>query len=439
MDRTPTIRLITFTYYSANGLFTLAASIIWGVNTLFLMSAGLDIFQVMIVNAAFTIGQLVFEVPTGVVADTLGRKTSFVLSTITLVLSTLMYVGAERFDWGIGWFIVASVLIGLGYTFQTGAIDAWLVDALDHLGYDKPMDTVFARGGAVFGVAMLIGTLAGGFLGQLDLAVPYYVRAGILTVCLVYALFIMRDLGFESRPFKWRRFGTETRTILDAAVHYGWQHRIVRPLFFSALAQGVFFIFGFYSWQRYFLDLLAQELVWVAGVVTALFSLSGILGNGIASRLRRAEGGANAGRVLLVTAAVQSALAIAVGAVGLLWPTSALGFWPFAIAVVFYLAFGVAMGIAQPVRQAFLNRQIPSAQRATVLSVDSFFTDVGASGGQLGLGWLSRAVSIPLAWVVGGVVISAAVPMYRLAGKADVAMQLENSAESGASAGTAGE
>ena len=73
MSSPPTARSIKFTYYSANGLFTLATSIIWGVNTLFLMGAGLDIFEVMVVNAAFTVGQLVFEVPTGVVADTLGR------------------------------------------------------------------------------------------------------------------------------------------------------------------------------------------------------------------------------------------------------------------------------------------------------------------------------------------------------------------------------
>ena len=74
----------------------------------------------------------------------------------------------------------------------------------------------------------------------------------------------------------------------------------------------------------------------------------------------------------------------------------------FLAAAGLYLVLGVIIGVQAPVRQAFLNRQIPSAQRATVLSLDAFFADGGASAGQLGLGWLSRAVSIPVAWIVGG-------------------------------------
>ena len=59
-------------YLVISGLFTLSASVIWGVNTLFLLDAGLDIFEVFVVNAAFTVGMVLFEIPTGVVADTTG-------------------------------------------------------------------------------------------------------------------------------------------------------------------------------------------------------------------------------------------------------------------------------------------------------------------------------------------------------------------------------
>lgn len=73
-------RQIISIYYWVTALYTLSVSIIWGINTLFLMDAGLDIFQVMIVNAFFTAGTVIFEVPTGVVADTVGRKVSFLLA-----------------------------------------------------------------------------------------------------------------------------------------------------------------------------------------------------------------------------------------------------------------------------------------------------------------------------------------------------------------------
>lgn len=419
MTRTPTARSVIGVFLAANGLFTLAASLIWAVNTLFLLDAGLDIFTVMVANAAFTLGQLVFEVPTGVIADTIGRKASFLIGIGSLFVATILYVLAAQLGWGLGMFVVASVVIGFGFTCQTGAMDAWLVDALAETGYDRPLDGVFAKGQIVFGAATLAGTLVGGLLGQIDLAVPYYARAVVLLVALVFVAVSMREIGFEPRPLVWRRFGEETRKIAQAGVTYGWRNQVVRPLLFASLVQGSFFIFGFYSWQRYFLDLLGRELVWVNGVVTAAFALAGIAGNSLVERVMRTPGGRrSAGRVLTVAALVSSVLVVGVGLVGVLVPPSEHGLGPFLAAAGLYVAFGVVGGVAGPVRQAYINRQIPSAQRATVLSLDAFFNDGGATGGQLGFGWLSRAVSIPVAWVTSGVLLVIAAPLYAAAARA---------------------
>jgi len=408
------------TYLTANGLFTLAASLIWAVNTLFLLSAGLDIFTVMVVNAAYTVGQLVFEVPTGVVADTIGRKASFLLGIGALAIATVLYVLAAQLGLGLPAFVAASVLLGFGFTCQTGAIDAWLVDALAHTGYDRPLDGVFASGQAVFGVATLLGTIGGGILGQIDLALPYYARSVVLLLAFAFVAVAMRDVGFEPRPLVWSRFGEETRTILRAGARYGWRNRTVRTLFLAAAVQGSFFIFGFYSWQRYFLDLLGRELVWVNGLVTAGFAIAGIVGNSLVKPVMGAEQRRrSAGTVLALTAFGQAVLVVAIGAVGLLVPTEGSGTAPFLFAVGLYLVFGAVAGVQGPIRQAFLNRQIPSAQRATVLSLDALFGDGGASVGQLGLGWLSRAASIPLAWTVSGLLLLAAPPLYRTAAVAE--------------------
>ena len=70
---------------------TLAASLIWGINTLFLLDAGLSNLEAFAANAFFTAGMVIFEVPTGVVADTWGRRISYLLGTITLATSTFLY------------------------------------------------------------------------------------------------------------------------------------------------------------------------------------------------------------------------------------------------------------------------------------------------------------------------------------------------------------
>src|SRR6188768_2007000 len=132
---------------------TLAASFIWGINTLFLLDAGLSNLEAFAANAFFTAGMVLFEVPTGIVADTIGRRVSYLLGTLTLMASTFLYVllwqiGAPLWEWAI-----ASMLLGLGFTFFSGAVEAWLVDALTATGYTGELETVFGRGQVVTGAA----------------------------------------------------------------------------------------------------------------------------------------------------------------------------------------------------------------------------------------------------------------------------------------------
>jgi MFS family permease len=275
-------------YLTVQTLFTLAASLIWAINTIFLIrEGGLTILEVMIVNAVFTLGQMVFEVPTGVIADTIGRRASILLAMLTLMISTLLYVLTPIWHLGIWGFILASVIIGLGFTFQTGAVDAWLVDALDSTDWNRPKDRVFAWGQMASGGGMLVGSLLGGILGQIDLTLPYLVRAALLGVAFVVVAVLVHDAGFKPRPLKWSTFGMESRRILDAGTKFGWRSRVVRPLLWTSAASGVFMMFGFYVWQPYVLDLLGRNYVWLLGVVQALFSLTGILGNVLVGRVMR--------------------------------------------------------------------------------------------------------------------------------------------------------
>src|ERR687892_758666 len=116
-------------------LHTLAASLIWGINTLFLLDAGLSNTEAFAANAFFTAGMVLFEVPTGVVADTRGRRTSYLLGTLTLSISTVLYLVMWRVMAPFWAWALVSALLGLGFTFFSGAVEAWLGDALTPTGY----------------------------------------------------------------------------------------------------------------------------------------------------------------------------------------------------------------------------------------------------------------------------------------------------------------
>src|SRR5438270_13390199 len=114
-------------------------SLIWGIDTLFKLGAGLDIEQVLLTNAAFTLGSMVFEIPTGVVADTVGRRVSLLLCLVTLFSTTLLYVACAWRGWGFGAFLWISGLLGLRYTFYIGPVEPWVLDALTAAGYSGPL------------------------------------------------------------------------------------------------------------------------------------------------------------------------------------------------------------------------------------------------------------------------------------------------------------
>lgn len=398
---------IVRTYLAIVAVTTFAQALIWGVNTLFLLDAGLDIFGVMVANAAFAAGQVVFEVPTGVVADTVGRRVSYLLCVGILAVSTLLYVWFGAVRAGLLPFILASVLLGLGYTFFTGAVEAWMIDALNSVGYAGPTDVIFARGAIAQGAAMLIGTVGGGFLAQIDLAIPYLVRAGLMVPAALIGFLFMREMGFTPRPLSVSRLGEETRTIARAGVQFGWRDPVVRPLMISGSVLGTFFMYGFYSWQAYFLDLLGRELVWVNGIVAALVALAAIAGNSLVGRLRKTR--LQRATIIFAMVAVQAVVIVMAALLQIFW-----------IAVPLYLVSTLAFGVMSPIRQAWLNARIPSAQRATVISLDALFLDAGGAGGQVGLGYLSRAVSIPMAWIVGGTIQLIALPFIWRAGRTEV-------------------
>jgi len=407
------------TYLGVAATTTLAQSLIWGVNTLFLLSVGLDIFQVMLINAAYTVAQVIFEVPTGVVADTIGRRVSYLLAVAIILVSTLLYVGFGLMGYGLWPFAAASALLGVGYTFYTGAVDAWMVDALHSVGYEGRLEPIFARYGVMFGIFMLIGTTLGGLLGQIDLWIPYVARAVVLVPAFLLGLLVMRDLGFKGRPLTLGSFGGETRRIAAEGVTYGLRDKVVRFIMFSSLVQGVFFMYGFYSWQKYFLDLLGRDLVWVTGVIAALVGLTQIFGNLLVGRITARV--PDRGLILMVCSGVTTLAVIGAALVQQFW-----------IAVPLYLVSTMAFGISMPVKQGWLNSRIPSQQRATIISLDALFGDGGSTVGQVGLGYLSQAVSIPVAWLVGGVIQGASVPLLAVARRAERAEPAEPAATAGA-------
>lgn len=397
----PTPRTIVRTYLGLMLGNTLAASLIWGINTIFLLDAGLSNLEAFAANAFFTAGMVLFEVPTGVIADTVGRRASYLLGTLTLTVSTLLYVLLWEIEAAFWMWAVVSVLIGLGFTFFSGAVEAWLVDALTATGFEGDMETVFGRGQVVSGVAMLTGSVAGGFIAQqASLGVPFVVRSAILLVMFAVAFRLMRDVGFT--PERGGRPVAEMRRILTASVDYGLRVPAVRWLMLENLFVGGVGIYAFYALQPYLLELYGDpEAYQVAGLVAAIVAGAQILGGLAALRIRRLFRRRTS--ALIATAGLSSLTLALIGLVESFW--AVLG-----LIVVWGLLFAATM----PIRQTYLNGLIPSRQRATILSFDSMMGSAGGVWTQPVLGKAADVWGYGTSYVMGAGISALALPFLLL-------------------------
>jgi MFS family permease len=399
---TDTSRVVQRTYLVLILLTTLAASFIWGVNTLFLLDAGLSNAEAFTANAFFTVGQVLFEVPTGVVADTRGRRTSFMLGAATLLASTLLYLLMWQTHASIAGWAIASILLGLGFTFFSGATEAWLVDALRATNFTGSLETVFGRAQTVGGAAMLAGSVAGGFIAQAtSLGVPYVIRAAMLGVTLLVAFWFMHDLGFTPQrgvgPVK------AVRTVMTGAVDGGLRNRPVRWLMLAGPFTGGVGMFAFYAFQPYLLQLYGDPNAYgIAGLAAAIVAAAQILGGMLVSRVRRLF--KRRTDALILGSVLTVVLLVLVGL------TSS-----FILAIVLITVWSLAFAMEAPLRQAFVNGLIPSEQRATVLSFDALMSSSGGVVAQPALGRVADLYGYPASYVVCGAISVLAVPFAFLA------------------------
>ncbi|MEP6639085.1 MAG: MFS transporter [Chloroflexota bacterium] len=381
---------------------TLSASFIWGINTLFLLDAGLDNTQAFAANAFFTVGQVLFEVPTGIVADTRGRRFSFLLGAATLVLATLLYLVMWQVRAGLLGWAIASILLGLGFTFFSGATEAWLVDALRATDFRGTLESVFARAQIVSGVAMLIGSVLGGVIAQAtSLGVPYLIRAAMLGLTMVIAFRFMHDLGFT--PSRGDGVASEIRGVLRGSIDGGLRNPPVRWLMLAAPFTVGAGIYAFYAFQPYLLQLYGDPKAYgVAGLAAAVIAGAQIVGGVTVTRVRRL--------FKRRTDALRAAGVATVVLLALIGLTN-----DFRFALLLIVAWSLIFALESPLRQAYINGLIPSEQRATVLSFDNLMGSAGGVVAQPALGRVADLNGYAASYLVAAAVQLLAVPFIVLA------------------------
>ncbi|MBI3786121.1 MAG: MFS transporter [Deltaproteobacteria bacterium] len=379
------------TYYVVYGLYCASWSTLTPVYPLFLLGRGLDLFQINLVFAVYLIVAFLFEVPTGAIADVVGRKTSFVLSCAVRASAFGLYWYAQGFlDC-----LLAEVVDGVGTTLASGALDAWVVDSVRDDGDAGQVGKIFARAGFWACPMMIAGGLLGSYLANVDLGLAWPCGALLFAITGVVGGLAMN----ESRPVA-SRSASVWRSWLNASsggLRIVGRSPVLRTLCLLTAATSFAVMPAWHYWPAR-LQQLSGEGIWLLGWVWALITLAAMAGNALMPRLvPRFQR-----RHVLSVAWMWRASMLGVGALSSNLP----------LAVVAVLAMQAVYGLSEPTLQSWMNEHADSELRATVLSARSMAFTFGGGAGLVCLGLLGRGYGITSVWAASAILVALIAPGF---------------------------
>jgi DHA3 family tetracycline resistance protein-like MFS transporter len=382
---------------------SLLFSLIFTVSQLYYVTVvGLTPLQLVLTGTILEGTVFLFEIPTGVLADVKSRRLSVIIGYALMGLGFVVE-GSFAFFATVA---LAQVLWGFGYTFTSGATQAWVADELG----EERAGPAFLRGAQAARAGALVAIPISVALGSISIRLPI-VLGGILMILLaLFLVLAMTEEGFTPTPPEERTTWSQMlKTVQDAR-----QMMRRQPLLLVLLGIGLFY--GLYSegfdrlWTPHFLENFTmpwleavEPVVWFGLIRAVQLSLS-LAATEIARRRVDTNRPLPLARALMVNAVF---IILALAGFGL-----ARTFW---IALTAYWLIGALRSIAAPLHTAWLNLSIDDPQvRATLFSVSGQADAIGQIAGGPAVGAIGNR-SIRAALVTSALLLSPVLPLYTLA------------------------
>lgn len=375
----------------------------------FLLERGLDLAQVGLVSAVHAGVVLVLELPSGGLADAVGRRPVLVVAAVIGAVSFGAMVVAE----GLGGLVVAMALHAVFRALDSGPLEAWYVDRALAADPHHDLQADLSRAGFWTYGGLAAGALAAGAAGLVPgLPVTPLTAAMTLAAVLAVAHAVAVVLLVREEPHatgRWRtlpRIALATPRLVRESTTLGWRHRGLRLVLAVEVTWGA--------------GLTALELLWQPRTAAVIGTTSDtwIFGGMAAGALLVGAGGALAAPPLVRllrgrTEYAAALLRVAQGAtvLGLAATGGLVG------VVVAYALFYVVHGAANPLHYTLLHRRVGAEHRATVISLNSLVARASGLPAALAVGLLAETAGTPLTLAVAAGVLAAGAPLYLLAAR----------------------
>ncbi len=367
-------------------LTSLALGTILPVYVLYFRHYQINLFQIALLAAIFEASILIFEMPTGLVADTYGRKISVILSALLSFISGIFFI---FFPFLFG-FIIAEILNGLGETLRSGALEAWLVDSLKYENREEKIKHAFAQGTKYRTVGNLLGLILGGYLASLEIALVWVPFTIVFFALNVFLILKMKEEYKMDETISSRITSRISETIKKSLIVIRSQKLILALLVLTLFSEFAFETISQY-WQVHFAENLLIKTEYF-GWILVISSVVTILLIDKITRLSEKFKHEVSSLVILEILLLLSLLVMA------------LTFSPI-LAVIFFIFLQSFVSFKEPIFLDLYNKHIPSEQRATLLSFQSLVGSGGEVLAGLCIGVVALKFGLRITFGLGSVVL----------------------------------
>jgi len=377
------------------------------VLVLLLMEKGLDIAQAGMAMAAYSATIILLELPTGGLADSIGRKRTYLVAIAIQMAGGL----ALLLSFDLLTVVAATVVMGTARAFSSGSMEAWFVDEYKRAEPDGNLQRALARAGVFIPLGLGLGSLVGGVIPSLSGAwagvlplgtydMNLVLMEGMMVVQLILTLALVQE-DLAGRSGSIRAGLGRFPEVLSTSFQHGVRNRTVLVLLLASLLFGVALSSIELLWQPRVSDLLGTtELTWVLGVLAAGYFISASAGSMLSPRACSLFRNRYPW-VIFATRLLTGALLLL-----LAFQDTILGF------TLFYFLILMTEGVADSPDATLYNAELPSRVRSTMMSFKSLVLQTGGLIGSLSMGYLAGAYSIGSAWMVASAILGGSSVFY---------------------------
>ncbi|KAF5049805.1 hypothetical protein SDC9_93488 [bioreactor metagenome] len=375
-------------------LRSLSTGLLVPVLSLLLIDKGASLSNISIIMGIYSLTVVVLELPTGILADVIGRKKIFCLSLIVALFGySVILIGQ-----GMIFLCIGIIFYGTSRALSSGSFDALFIDSyIETFGKDK-LHKITVRLSVLDSLGLSLGALTGGVLpkfsqnlivdiGTFDLNLVAEILL-IIIVLLLSVVFISENSKSEIKK------NISLKNHIKDSSLIVIKNRTIKCIFISAFATGFFLLTIETYWQPHFTSLLPDNsMYWLLGIISFLYFASSIFGSIISEKIIERYNLDFKKMYLILRTMLVSSLIVA---------ALQLNAYSF---IVFYTLIYLFLGMSNIPENVILNSEIPGNIRASVLSVNSLVLQMGGLTGSLINSFIINYISIPVLWMIAAGVI----------------------------------